>query len=635
MHPIQSTKEHMHDASADDNLVDSALLRKMVDTLPSMLAYWDADCRCRFANRAYEQWFGVKARDVIGLHIQELLGPKLFALNLSFIQAALRGEKQSFERTIPTPSAGLRHSLAQYIPDVKDGEVRGFIALVTEITQLKETQNALRDSEEKFRLISETSPFGILQTNAQGMCDYANAHWQEISGLTCQASLGVGWIQAVQEAERQMVTDALKAALTGGGRSELECHILRPDGDTRTVRLRAQPVPSGVVSVLEDVTDWHEAERRLRASESFLERTSRIVSVGGWEVDLPSGLITWSEQTRRIHEVGPDYRPRIEDALRFYAPELRPVIEAAVHKAMSDGQSWDLELPFVTAKGRAIWVRTFGEVEHEAGVPVRLVGAIQDVTEHRTRRLEFQREKLLRVQSERHAKDLNRLLKERNEMLDVLAHEVRQPLNNASAALQSANSMLAEIGEKVASTRLIRAQTVMSRVLASIDNTLAVASLLAQPDSVRTLDTDIDTLLAVTIADIPEDQRQRIQVERVTKTRTAAMEMNLMRLALRNLLTNALKYSSKDSVVKLRLIDSDDPLALVIEVNDCGPGIAEAWIPYLFQRGLPKTQAGDRAAHGLGLGLYIVRRVMELHGGQAELVRNGADGVTMQLMLRQ
>jgi PAS domain S-box-containing protein len=631
----------MHETGAGYNPFGPDLLRQMVDTIPSMLAYWDSDCRCRFANRAYEQWFGVKAADVIGRTIQELLGPNLFALNEPFIRGALRGEKQSFERTIPTPGGGIRHSLAQYLPDVKDGEVRGFIALVTEITQLKAAQAALRDSEEKFRLLSESSPAGILQTDASGMCVYANAQWQEISGLTFDSSRDRGWVQALHADERDAVLSAWEKASEEGLGFELEFRVQRPDDSIRTISLRAQPLPAahgqsnGVVSVLEDVTERREAERRLRASESFLERTGRIVAVGGWEFDIPTGRITWSEQTRRIHEVGPDYHPEMANAMLFYAPEARPAIEAAVQAAMRDGQSWDLELPFVTAKGRPIWVRTFGEVEYEAGAPVRLVGAFQDVTEHRTRRLEFQREKSLRVQSERHAQDLNRLLKERSEMLDVLAHEVRQPLNNASAALQSANSTLVEIGEKVASMRLTRAQSVMSRVLASIDNTLAVASLLARPDSVRTLDTDIDMLLEVTIADIPDDQRKRIVVERTTTTRTASMEMNLMRLALRNLLTNGLKYSPEGSMVTLRLTDSDDPLGLVIDVADSGPGIADAWVPHLFQRGVVETHATDRAAHGLGLGLYIVRRVMELHGGQAELARNGADGVTMRLMLKQ
>jgi signal transduction histidine kinase len=293
-----------------------------------------------------------------------------------------------------------------------------------------------------------------------------------------------------------------------------------------------------------------------------------------------------------------------------------------------------MERPFLTAKGRPIWVRSFGKVEHEQGVPVRLIGALQDITEHRQSRVDLLHEQVLRAETERHAQDLNRVLHERNEMLDVLAHEVRQPLNNASAALQSAAAALSEVGEPVASQRLTRAQAVMGQVLASIDNTLAVASLLARPEPIHREDSDIDTVLAMAIADVPASERIRVQTERSTDTRTASMDMSLMRLALRNLLANALRYSPAGLPVVIRVSDSDDPLAMVIDVADSGPGIPADRVPTLFERGVRGAHSGAASGGGMGLGLYIVRRVMELHGGQALLVRNGPDGVTVRLVIQ-
>ena len=207
-------------------------------------------------------------------------------------------------------------------------------------------------------------------------------------------------------------------------------------------------------------------------------------------------------------------------------------------------------------------------------------------------------------------------------------------VNNASAALQGAATALGDVDRKVAALRLKRAQTVMSHVLASIDNTLAAASLLASLEPLQHEDTDIDALLAVVIADMPESERCRVRIERLTPTRTASMEMNLMRLALRNLLANALKYSG-DAAVHIRLTDSDEPLALVFEVSDGGQGIAAELVPHLFERSVRAAKAGRALGHGLGLGLYIVRRVMELHGGRAELAANSAAGVTMRLVVHQ
>ncbi|HNN96282.1 MAG TPA: PAS domain-containing protein, partial [Pseudomonadota bacterium] len=102
----------------------------LLDQLPSMVAYWDLNQRCRYANRSYQEWFARSQAQMLQVTLPELLGP-LYVLNLPFIEGALRGEPQQFERTIPNLQGGpSRHALAHYIPDIKDGVVRGFVALV-------------------------------------------------------------------------------------------------------------------------------------------------------------------------------------------------------------------------------------------------------------------------------------------------------------------------------------------------------------------------------------------------------------------------------------------------------------------------------------------------------------------------
>lgn len=115
--------------------------------------------------------------------------------------------------------------------------------------------------------------------------------------------------------------------------------------------------------------------------ESLLSRVERISRTGGWELDVASGEIRWSDETYRIHEVDPSEKPSIERAIEFYAPEARPVIQDAVERGMRDGTPWDLELAFVTARGRRLMVRAMGEAEIRDGRVVRLFGAFQDITE--------------------------------------------------------------------------------------------------------------------------------------------------------------------------------------------------------------------------------------------------------------
>ncbi len=614
-------------------------LRRLADQVPSMLAYWDRELRCRFANRAYERWFGVDPDALIGRSIRELLGPQLFALNEPHIRAALDGEPQTFERLVTGADGIGRHSLAHYLPDVVDGEVRGFAVQVTEVSTLKAAEAALKQSELRFRTLSESCPSGIYAADAGGRRTFTNTRWREIYGLDNDESLGDAWMSALHEEDRQRVLDSWKDAATRGADLAMEFRIRRGD-EVRLLKTNAKAMRgddgsvTGFVGSLDDVTEQRQAEERLRASEHFLDRTGRIAGVGGWEVDLRTQRVTWSSHTRRIHEVDDDYTPVFLGSQIFYPPEAWAQLDGAIRSALQDGSSWDVELPFITANGRPLWVRIFGEVDYEAGVPVRLVGAFQDITEHKRHKAELLREQELRVESERHAAALSQLLKERGEMLDVLAHEVRQPLNNASAALQGAAATMRGMHDEDKAAGLLRAQSVIGQVQASIDNTLAVASLLARPEPIRPSDSDIDNLLAVAAADMPAAERRRVVIERATRTRTASMDMSLMRLALRNLLSNALRYSPSDKPVIVRVSDSDDPLALVIDVEDAGPGVPVDAVPRLFERGSHK-RTEFAVPHGLGLGLYIVRRVMELHGGRTKLLRNGPDGATFRLWVIQ
>ena len=96
-------------------------IRAILNALPAMVGYWDRDLRNRMANSAYIEYFGRSPDEMQGIHIGELLGPRLYEQNRPFIERALAGEPQTFDREIPTPSGELRYTQASYIPDLVDG----------------------------------------------------------------------------------------------------------------------------------------------------------------------------------------------------------------------------------------------------------------------------------------------------------------------------------------------------------------------------------------------------------------------------------------------------------------------------------------------------------------------------------
>ncbi|MBU2956808.1 EAL domain-containing protein [Paracoccus sp. 1_MG-2023] len=124
-------------------------------------------------------------------------------------------------------------------------------------------------------------------------------------------------------------------------------------------------------------------------SSVISRRMQEVGQVGGWELNIATGELSWTAETRRIHGVHDDYCPKVEEALAFYAPEAKNTIATAVQRGMDTGEAWDLELPIIRADGSFAWVRAAGETEMVDGVVTRLFGAFQDVTQRVQQELEL------------------------------------------------------------------------------------------------------------------------------------------------------------------------------------------------------------------------------------------------------
>jgi PAS domain S-box-containing protein len=120
-------------------------IRTAADNLPGLLAYWDKDLRCRFANRAYREWFNRSEQELDGIALHELLTPQLLEDNMRFLPTVLNGEAQRFQTLRFAPNGRAIHGLATYIPDVVDGDVRGFLVLVADVTEIKRAELRLQE----------------------------------------------------------------------------------------------------------------------------------------------------------------------------------------------------------------------------------------------------------------------------------------------------------------------------------------------------------------------------------------------------------------------------------------------------------------------------------------------------------
>ncbi|MBW8638023.1 EAL domain-containing protein [Hoeflea sp. WL0058] len=146
-------------------------------------------------------------------------------------------------------------------------------------------------------------------------------------------------------------------------------------------------IVEGLVHTFENEVEARDAQQfgqsqKLAANRQsdLFEQIATVSGVGGWELFLDDMEPIWTQQTRKIHEVDEDYVPTLESAIEFYAPEARAILEQAINRAVEKGESWDLELPFITARNNERWVHSVGKAACVDGKPVRLFGSFRDIT---------------------------------------------------------------------------------------------------------------------------------------------------------------------------------------------------------------------------------------------------------------
>jgi diguanylate cyclase (GGDEF)-like protein/PAS domain S-box-containing protein len=169
-----------------------------------------------------------------------------------------------------------------------------------------------------------------------------------------------------------------------------EFSIEDPTIKTTWLRIQTVKLGDGVAVTASDIGERKQWEEALRRSQNLLERTELLTETGGWELDLATGELFLSTELRRILGVDAGYRPKLEEAINFYIAEDRPAIMALIERAAADGDGWDVEATIVRVDGTRIPVRVIGRAEFAEGKPVRLNGALKDITVRVSERLALQ-----------------------------------------------------------------------------------------------------------------------------------------------------------------------------------------------------------------------------------------------------
>ena len=248
-------------------------LLTLADLLPVMTAFVDREQRYRFMNKALGDWFERPRHEMIGRTMAEVVGEENYAARKALLDAAMAGEQQFFAATFEHPTRGLVAAQTEYVPwrNPATGAVDGVVIVVTDITEQRTTEKALRESEERFRRIANSAPALMWVTRLDRVRDFVNEAYMEFTGLPYEEARTLDWRTRIHPDDVDRIVAESIAGEASLQAFTLEGRYLRHDGEWRWLRSVSQPRfgPDGelvgFIGVATDITLAKEAELDLKA----------------------------------------------------------------------------------------------------------------------------------------------------------------------------------------------------------------------------------------------------------------------------------------------------------------------------------------------------------------------------------
>lgn len=369
--------------------VSEERFRTMAEAVPSFLFETDAEGWNIWTSEGWCRFTGQTPEQVSGHGWAEALHPDDAAANIDHWKQCIKdGVPFEAQQRLRRNDGTYVWVIARALP-VRDsqGKVTRWVGSVTNVDDILRVQEALRESQARFQQFAESvgSAFLIADIAPETMeVIYVNAAFTYIWGIEREEiyhdwSL---WLDSIHPEDKERVKTNHDRFLAGGTMAVFYCEyrIVGRDGYIRWVadrRVRMTGWKNRIAGIAEDITS-HKQQLAL------MKQTEAIGKIGGWELDIVTNRLRWSDETYRLHDTTPElYSPTVETALKFYTLESRPLISEALGKGITQGVPWDLELELITAAGRQIAVRAAGKVDVVNGRAVRVYGTFQDITERK------------------------------------------------------------------------------------------------------------------------------------------------------------------------------------------------------------------------------------------------------------
>jgi PAS domain S-box-containing protein len=615
------TLDEMRGRLKDTQLFMDDLIAKS----PDATCIFDRNGQLVLVNDPFLQVFGLKRKDLDrSFNIFGHIGTKLFNEETYAEILKVRGRD-----TIIIPKLKLKS-----IPGVReensylylkifptcgsDGRVSNYVMIIEDITVRMEMELALRQSEEKFRVLAETSPAAICLFRDMKFI-YVNPAVERISGYSREEFAKMGLWDVLAPEYRELLKERFAARMKADPvPSSYELCFIGKSKELKWVSVSIGSVsingaPAYIVSAFE-VTERKQAEEALRASEASLAKAQIIAHIGSWEWDVNSNKGRWSDELYNIYGLDrKTFTPSYESFINFVHPDDRTRVEGEMKAALREWRSYNLDLRILRPDGSERTLHCEGEVTCDKdGKPVRMIGTAQDITE----RVRLEKELLNTYHSLKEAYD------RKIDFTNAAAHELRTPL---TPIIGYTDILKSEVKDErhlqfldIIERNALRQKTLVNRMLelASLDAGIAHVNY-----SEMTL-----WPLAVEIADNYRAINPNIHVE-VPEGMLINTDPDILRHVLDNLVSNAVKFSDTHKEIVIRVAEAGD--SYQFSVKDHGAGIPRGEWGKIFERfyivgGDSDSRTGGRS----GLGLALVKAYIRLIGGNVWLESDPGEGST-------
>jgi two-component system, chemotaxis family, CheB/CheR fusion protein len=529
------------------------------------------------------------------------------------------------ERQVQLEAGPRAWYLLRVLPYVTSGgAVDGVVATFHDVTELKRAEEAIRESERRQREILETIPQMVWTAHPDGSRDHFSRQWLDYTGLPLQELLHHGWLGALHPDDREPMLQAWRDAVAPGAPIDVELRLRRADGVYRWFKSRAVAVRDKDGAVARwigsstDIDDLKRTDAALRASErrfraameSFpgvfviYDADRRVLFANDASLRLAGGrdLVGLRDEDILPAELRGRYRPHLDRAITEGVPQA---LEVTAPLPGGDRHFTVRYVPLLDARGRTELV----------------VLAAMDITERQ------QMEEALREADRR-----------KDDFLALLGHELRNPLSPLRNAIELLRRRPGDVALAERSLPIMHRQVAqLSRL---VEDLLDVERIARGKIALRRGPVDLTAVVRGAL----EDDRALfaeagLTVHASVPAAPLLTEGDEARLAqaVGNVLANAAKFTDAGGEVHVVLREAPGGRAAELSVRDSGIGIDPSFLARVFDPFAQADVALDRRRPGLGLGLALVRAVVELHGGTARVTSAGlgqGTEIVLQLPLR-